>query len=42
MTPDQNGTLAAVKAIGLVIASLCIGPIIDLKVRRRRWSAAWR
>ena len=34
MTPDQNGTLAAVKAIGLVIASLAIGPIIDLRGKK--------
>jgi fucose permease len=34
MTPDQNGTLAAVKAIGLVIASLAIGPLIDLRGKK--------
>ena len=34
MTPDQNGTLAAVKAIGLVLASLAIGPIIDLRGKK--------
>ncbi len=34
LTPDQNGTLAAVKAIGLVIASLAIGPIIDLRGKK--------
>jgi len=34
LTPDQNGTLAAVKAIGLVIASLAIGPLIDLKGKK--------
>ena len=31
---DQNGTLAAVKAIGLVLASLAIGPIIDLRGKK--------
>lgn len=34
MTPDENGTLAAVKALGLVIASLAIGPIIDLRGKK--------
>jgi fucose permease len=34
LTPDQNGTLAALKAIGLVIASLAIGPIIDLRGKK--------
>jgi fucose permease len=34
MTPDQNGTLASIRAIGLVIASLAIGPIIDLKGKK--------
>jgi fucose permease len=34
LTPDENGTLAAVKAVGLVIASLVIGPIIDLRGKK--------
>ena len=29
LTADQNGTLTTVNALGLVIASLCAGPMID-------------
>ena len=29
LTPDQNGTLAMINALGLVIASLSAGPVID-------------
>jgi fucose permease len=34
MPPDQNGTLLSIKAVGLVIASLAIGPLIDLKGKK--------
>ena len=29
LTPTQNGTIATVQALGLIIASLCVGPLLD-------------
>ncbi len=29
LTPTQNGTIATAQAIGLMIASLCVGPLLD-------------
>ncbi|HEX4285450.1 MAG TPA: MFS transporter [Terracidiphilus sp.] len=31
LTPAQNGTIAFAQAIGLMIASLCVGPLLDLE-----------
>src|SRR5258708_15367720 len=31
LTPDQNGTIAFAQALGLIIASLGIGPLIDFQ-----------
>ena len=31
LTGDQNGVLALVQALGLVVASLAAGPVIDIK-----------
>ena len=33
-TPDQNGTIAFMQALGLIVASLSIGPIIDNKGKK--------
>jgi fucose permease len=29
LTPSQNGTIASAQALGLILASLCTGPILD-------------
>src|SRR3569833_2178128 len=29
LTPTQNGTIATVQALGLILASLCVGPLLD-------------
>ena len=29
LTPEQNGTIAMAQAIGLIIASISVGPLID-------------
>lgn len=29
LTPSQNGTIAFAQAVGLMIASLCVGPLLD-------------
>jgi fucose permease len=34
LTTEQKGTLAAISAIGLVISSLAIGPLIDLRGKK--------
>jgi len=34
LTPDQNGNIALAQAIGLIIASLAVGPLIDNKGKR--------
>jgi fucose permease len=34
LTPEQNGNIALAQAIGLIIASLCIGPIVDNKGKK--------
>jgi fucose permease len=34
MTPDQNGNIAFAQAIGLIIASLAVGPLIDNKGKK--------
>jgi fucose permease len=31
LTPTQNGTIAFAQAIGLMIASLCVGPLLDTR-----------
>ena len=40
LTPKQNGTIAFCQALGLIIASVAVGPLIDnegkkVRVRRR-------
>jgi fucose permease len=34
LTPDQNGTIALAQAIGLIIASISVGPLIDNKGKK--------
>lgn len=34
LTPDQNGNIALAQAIGLIIASLSVGPLIDNKGKK--------
>jgi fucose permease len=34
LSPKQNGTIATAQAIGLVIASLCVGPLIDTQGKK--------
>jgi fucose permease len=34
MTPEQNGTIALAQAMGLIIASVVVGPIIDNKGKK--------
>lgn len=34
LSPDRNGTIASVQAIGLIIASLAVGPLIDNKGKK--------
>jgi len=34
LTPDQNGNIALAQAIGLIIASLAVGPLIDNKGKK--------
>ena len=34
LTPDQNGTIAFAQAIGLIIASVSVGPLIDNKGKK--------
>jgi fucose permease len=34
LTPDQNGNVALAQAIGLIIASLAVGPLIDNKGKK--------
>jgi fucose permease len=34
LTPDQKGTVATAQAIGLVIASISVGPLIDTKGKK--------
>jgi fucose permease len=34
LTPDQNGNLALAQAIGLIIASVAVGPLIDNKGKK--------
>lgn len=34
LTPKQNGTIALTQAIGLIIASLMVGPIIDVQGKK--------
>ena len=29
LSPSQNGTIAFAQALGLIIASLCVGPLLD-------------
>ena len=34
LTPDQNGNIALAQAVGLIIASLAVGPLIDNKGKK--------
>src|SRR5919198_2135961 len=34
LTPDQNGNIALAQAIGLIIASVSVGPLIDNKGKK--------
>src|SRR5437764_6781894 len=34
LTPKQNGTIAFAQAIGLIIASLSVGPLIDIEGKK--------
>ena len=34
LTPKQNGTIALAQAIGLIIASVSVGPLIDLQGKK--------
>lgn len=39
LTPSQNGTIAFAQALGLVIASLAVGPLLDNEGKRRASSS---
>ena len=34
LTPDQNGTIAFAQALGLIIASVSVGPLIDTRGKK--------
>src|SRR4051794_21260057 len=34
LTPDQNGTIALAQALGLIVASISVGPLIDNKGKK--------
>ena len=36
LTPTQNGTIATAQALGLMIASLAVGPLLDTRRRQGR------
>ncbi len=39
LTPEQSGNVAFAQALGLIIASVAVGPLIDS--RARSWPSCW-
>ena len=40
LTPTQNGTIAFAQALGLIIASVGVGPLLDSEGKRSALSSA--
>ena len=40
LSPEQKGNVALAQALGLLIASISVGPLIDARAKKPRWCSA--